>query len=69
MLKTPEKLCITGINYILEFIQIENSYLNLYKKKITILLFLLYFNQINAASVSIRDFFQKCSKILITSNF
>ncbi len=42
MLKTPEKLCITGINYILEFIQIENSYLNLYKKNHNIIVFTVF---------------------------
>ncbi len=37
------QLCITGINYNLTYIQIENSYLKL-QYYFTILLFLLYFN-------------------------
>ncbi len=45
---------ITGINYILQYIKIENSYLKLYKY----FTMLLFFNQINAAFVSRRDFLQ-----------
>ncbi len=42
---------ITGINYSLKYIQIENSYFKLLKH-FTILLSLLYFYQINTALVS-----------------
>ncbi len=42
---------ITEINYILQYIHIENSYLNCKKKYFTVSLFLLYFDQINATLV------------------
>ncbi len=51
-------IAITGINYILKYIAIENSYFKLY----TILQYYCFyciFDQINAALESIRDFFQK----------
>ncbi len=49
------KICftITGINYILNYMKIENRYFhnNIHK-------FVLYFDQMNAALLSIRDFYQ-----------
>jgi len=51
------KLCITGINYILQCIKIEISYFKL--RYFSILLFLQYFDQRNASLVSIRYFFKK----------
>ncbi len=49
---------ITAINDILKYITIENSYFQL-QYYFTILQFYCIFNQINAALVSIKDFFQK----------
>ncbi len=51
--QNSSKSSLTEINDILKYIQIENSYYKLYKYFI-ILLFLLYFDQINAALVIIR---------------
>ncbi len=45
------QFCITEINYTLKYIKIESSYF-----KFTILLYLLYFDQTNSASMSIRGF-------------
>ncbi len=36
------QLCITGINYILEYIKIENTYLKFYKYFCNITVFTLY---------------------------
>ncbi len=49
---------ITAISDILKYITIENSYFQL-QYYFTILQFYCIFNQINAALVSIKDFFQK----------
>jgi len=51
------QLYITGINYILKYIQIENRYFKL-NKYFTIVLFYLL-DQINEALVSSRDLFKK----------
>ncbi len=40
------QLCITGINCILEYIQMQNIYCKL-RKYFTVFLYLLYFYQIN----------------------
>ncbi len=52
--------CITGINYILKYIKMENSF------EVVIIFYniivLLYIYQINAAFVSIRDLFKKKKK-------
>jgi len=48
------QLCITGINYILQYIKIEISYFKLRYFSI-----LLFFDQRNASLVSIRYFFKK----------
>ncbi len=47
------QLCNTEINYILQYIQIENGYLH-FLEYFTILLFYCIFDQINAALVSRR---------------
>ncbi len=52
------QLCITEINYILKYMQIENSYLNC-KNFSHYYCFDCIFDHINAALVSIRGFFQK----------
>ncbi len=52
------QLCITGINYTLKYIQIEKLfYILIIFHNITA--FFCIFNNINAALVSRRDFFQK----------
>ncbi len=62
------QLCITGINYILKYIQIENS-LN-YNNISQCYSFYCIIDQINAALVNIRDFnVQKHLKILTNPNF
>ncbi len=50
------QLRITGINYILQYIHIENSYFN---SEIYLTIFQWICNQINAALLSKRDFDRK----------
>ncbi len=54
---------ITGINYILKYIKIETSYVNIYFQYVNTntsqYCFYFIFDQINAALVSIKDFIQK----------
>ncbi len=52
------QLCIMEINYILKYINMEDSYLKLIIFH-SITAFTVIFDQINAALMIIRDFFQK----------
>ncbi len=59
---TEDCFASTGINYILKYTEMYYYYFFLIVKYFTILLFLLNFDQINAALLSIRI-------ILLTQNF
>uniref|UniRef100_A0A9J7ZZD1 Tc1-like transposase DDE domain-containing protein n=1 Tax=Cyprinus carpio carpio TaxID=630221 RepID=A0A9J7ZZD1_CYPCA len=53
------QLCITGINYILKYIKIENHYLNYNTSPQYYSFFFYISDQINSALMSRRDFFKK----------
>ncbi len=63
------QLYITGINYILKYVQIESSCF--YKKIFHNILFCCccIFDQINAGLVNRRDLLKKTLKILLFKNF
>ncbi len=50
------QLCITGINYILKYIQIENTAILNGNTILLYFCFIIYFYQIYAASMSLKDF-------------